>query len=637
MNEVTGDEEMGMEGQVHAGVEQEAAVAEETMQYERPPIPEKKEKKSRGGRASAFPWLMMLLMMLVCGIAFWHTRDYWMSYFLPAPWDAPYMITSAVYQGSDITEDGATFKANFAIDIDSKDVWKKVKLIPAKVAIIDAQLPPDAYLILSDGQYVMLTKKNGEIDVTLTYSVAVVEEAGGHKIMFERVPSVTCMFKATLPEEQLDVTVAGAQSTDVASTNGATEVSAALPDNVPIQLTWKKALPELPKGPPQFHSETKTLISVAEGVVLGETKIDFSILHNPTYMLELNVPQNVSILEVTGKDLRDWRLKEGKMTVHLEKETTGLYALNVKYEMSAGMLDGKMAVPMITGAGVEREKGEIGIVALSNIELKNGDATKAHQIDVKDLPSDLVGMTSQPVLLAYRYAEPGFTVTLDVNKPSDVDMLLSIIDRAHFTVMQTRDGKRITRAVYNVRNNRNQFLRIEMPAGAELWSASVAGKVSQPVKDESGRILLPLVRSQGQSVNAAFPVEIVYAEEGTKPDERGRGTTRVELPVCAEPIMNLMLTLYVPEMGRYDDFDGTLHRVEQFSASNQPVHLNPAVKAAINNQERQAVMPNMAPEVAARAELDVQLPLSGKVFLMEKILVIQDKQWFSYEYRNLGT
>ena len=86
------------------------------------------------------------------------------------------MITSAVYEGSDIKKEGAEFKATFAIDIKSREIWKRIPLMPAKVAIIDATLPDDAYLVVYDGQYTMLTKKNGKIDVALKYSVAVAEE-----------------------------------------------------------------------------------------------------------------------------------------------------------------------------------------------------------------------------------------------------------------------------------------------------------------------------------------------------------------------------------------------------------------------------------------------------------------------------
>jgi hypothetical protein len=256
-------------------------------------------------------------------------------------------------------------------------------------------------------------------------------------------------------------------------------------------------------------------------------------------------------------------------------------------------------------------------------------------IDVKELPSDILGMTTQPVLLAYRYVVPDFEVGLEIKKHTDSDVLLTILDRAVFTVMQTYDGKRITRAIYNVRNNRSQFLRLELPQGAELWSAAVAGRSAQPTEDENGRVLLPLIRSMGKGGMLAFPVEVVYAEEGTKPDIRGAGEARVDLPGCSEPIMHLMVSLYLPGEGKYRDFEGTLREVDRFTdVGGRVVRINNA--ANVQALQQAYVQKVAVPAVPGAGPMDVHLPVSGKPRLLEKILVVKDPQWFSYAFRNLN-
>ena len=62
--------------------------------------------------------------------------------------------------------------------------------------------------------------------------------------------------------------------------------------------------------------------------------------------------------------------------------------------------------------------------------------------------------------------------------------------------MVTPDGKIMGRTSWYVRNNRRQFMRIDMPADSEIWSVKVAGKAVKPARDESGQVLVPLVRSQ---------------------------------------------------------------------------------------------------------------------------------------------
>jgi hypothetical protein len=54
--------------------------------------------------------------------------------------------------------------------------------------------------------------------------------------------------------------------------------------------------------------------------------------------------------------------------------------------------------------------------------------------------------------------------------------------------------------------------------------------------------------------------------------------------------------------------------------------------AAIDSQ--QFITRNMAPEPEA-SPMDVELPMSGKVYLLEKILVVEDTQWFSYTFTKL--
>ena len=183
-------------------------------------------------------------------------------------------------------------------------------------------------------------------------------------------------------------------------------------------------------------------------------------------------------------------------------------------------------------------------------------------------------MTSQPILLAYRYVAEKFDIPLAIKKHENVSVLVTIVDSAVLTTMETMEGRRITKAIYNVRNNRQQYLRLEMPKGAEIWSASVSGRSVPPGKDEQGRILLPLERSEGASSGlAAFPVELVYVEtlaDAAKPP--ASGTLHIALPRASEPVTHMMVNLYLPKEGKYTKgwsgdpaIEGSLNVVKEFS------------------------------------------------------------------------
>ncbi|MGB2936914.1 MAG: hypothetical protein WBD05_01750, partial [Phycisphaerae bacterium] len=365
---------------------------------------------------------------------------------------------------------------------------------------------------------------------------------------------------------------------------------------------------------------------------------DYNILHTGVRVLKLKLPQGVSILEVTGDRVRDWRVADDELTVSLSYEALGKYTLSVTYEKPTGEVRAAgVSLPVLRAADVVREKGHIGVVALANVELSSPELKGATAIDVRELPPELLAMTRQPILLAYRYVVEQFDIPLAIKKHEDVDVLVTIVDSAVSTTMQTLDGRRLTKVVYNVRNNRKQFLRLAMPEGAEIWSASVSGRSIRPARDEQGRVLIPLVRSQGASRGlAAFPVEVVYVEKGEQPPEAGE--LEITLPQASEPITHLMVNLYLPKEGKYTKpwssepaIEGPLTVVKQFRSLFGAAGAEPE-KAAAALQQQAAARAEAATAAAGATPIRVHLPIDGRLFRLEKILVLDEALFIRVRY-----
>ena len=95
-----------------------------------------------------------------------------------------------------------------------------------------------------------------------------------------------------------------------------------------------------------------------------------------------------------------------------------------------------------------------------------------------------------------------------------------------------------------------------------------------------------------------------------------------------------MVDLYVPKEGRYRDFEGTLREVDEFTqvGSSSTVNVADQVQAL----QQQYVDQQAAQVKAAGASpIQVQLPVSGKGYHLEKILVIKGEQWVSFTYSGL--
>lgn len=555
---------------------------------------------------------------------------------------ADFVIASADFSGV-LRKEGAVFNLTMKIDLLQEEGWKRIPLLPTTVAVESADLPENCYLNVAGNRYELITTGKGRIEAKLKFAAAVAERAGAFQVNFDAEQSAIATLKLTVPEEKVTVNVAGAQAVlPLAAKEGETVVGASLPSGAPVRISWERALEEVEKVPPKLYASTHTLVAVAEASLTCRERVDLSILHTGIRSTWLTVPEGVSVLEVTGQAVHDWRVADGKMEVRFAHEVIGQTWVSVIYERTTAEEEAAVAIPVLRVAEAIREKGYIGIVALANVEITAPEHPGATSIDVRELPAEILQMTTQPLLLAFRYIgrDPG--IALAVKKHEDVRVLLTIADSAVMTVMQTMDGRRISKVIYNMRNNRNQFLRVRLPEGAEIWTATVAGKSVRPALDAEGRVLIPLVRSAGARPElAAFPVEIVYVEMQDLPPEEG--SMRIGLPQASEPITHLMVQLYLPAEGDYTkalrrrpNLEGPLRLVEKFSSVRSAPQapreqVAPEVQAKQLQQqftkrvEQEAVAAGVSP-------IHVELPIRGKLFRLEKILVIDEPVWISFSY-----
>jgi len=556
------------------------------------------------------------------------------------PPPADFIVTSSQYVGQ-LTEEGATFTLTAKLNILRQKGWKKVPLLPVTVALTETTLPKGVFLHSTGGNYELLTDQTGEIDVTVKFAVAVTKSAGINQVGFSRTLPGSSVVDLTLAREQVDVKVANAQSLVSKTADGKTHVMAAIPSSAAVGITWERALPKVAAAPTKLYAETRTLVAVAEGMLLCQEVVNYNILHTAVRELSLQVPKGASVLTVTGSNVQDWRVDDaGKLQVVLKAEAIGSYSLRLAYEQAS---EASVEAPVVHPLDVVRERGYVGVVAVANVEIGAGATQGVTAIDVRQLPTDILGMTNQPILLAFRYLGGQFSIPLAIKKHEEVSVLVTIVDSAVFTTMQLADGRRITKVIYSVRNNRNQFLRLKMPAEANIWSVSVSGNTASPAKDEAGNVLIPLVRSSRSARElTAFPVDIVYVET-PKARAPERGQLRVDLPVCGVPVMHVMYSYYVPPEGKYtvgwgqSGFSGPLQVVKEFTslatgAGREVVRVD-AAKQAVQMQKAFQARVDAQTRAAGGTPIRVRLPVNGQLFQLEKILVLpDDKLYFELRY-----
>jgi hypothetical protein len=151
---------------------------------------------------------------------------------------------------------------------------------------------------------------------------------------------------------------------------------------------------------------------------------------------------------------------------------------------------------------------------------------------------------------------------LDVSRYIQQSMLLANVEEARYRVLMTKDGKSLVEARYAIRNNQRSFIKITLPQGALLWSASLSGKPVRPGSGPDASLLLPLSKAKSGEEAPEFAVELVYFTPG--PNWTDKGRLKIALPALDLPISRTGLQVYYPPQFRFSAEQGSF-RVENYS------------------------------------------------------------------------
>lgn len=571
----------------------------------------------------------------------------------------PLLSSHAIYKTNyqaEIEEDVVTVKGNVFFEVFKKG-WTQLPLVRSNVGLIDVSINRGtSFVTMQGGKYYLMIDKPGKYNLSIEFLIKAARERenGPGNFSFEVMPAPISQFEFTMPESGVEIFVDPSIRLELTKEPKKTIAWAVMPNTNTITVRWSKALPKEVITPiklePKVYVDTSTYASVGDGLIRCQANLNYSILQSEISNLRVALPEDVSVLEVKGNNLRDWKVsnKEGLqyLDVYLNFGVKGNYILNLSYERKIGEGSVVAQVPWVrvAGAGIEREKGYFGLAAATNVELAVNKIEHAALIDIKELPSSIWGLTSNPILLAFKYLNHPFSIAIDVTKHEELPVLVAAIDSVDYVTLQTDEGKSLTKAIYQVRNNVKQFVHLILPNNAKLWSVFVAGKPVKPAKDKNGSILIPLEKSQleGESLTQ-FPVEIVYLDN--LPKMGLMGNFKLNLPQTDIPISSLSWSVYLPLDYAYFNFGGDVkqdmraswgvgaatkmravsehqgRRRYDFSATQYAPQSQ--VSQVVNDEFQSARMKGVLP-------IKIDIPEHGRLYRFSKLLVTENESpWLS--------
>lgn len=138
------------------------------------------------------------------------------------------------------------------------------------------------------------------------------------------------------------------------------------------------------------------------------------------------------------------------------------------------------------------------------------------------------------------------SLNVDVARYTPQAVLMANVEEARYQVLISNEGKILVQARYAIRNNQRNFLKITLPAGATLWSASLAGKAVRPGQSPDGSLLLPLDKARAGEEAPEFAVEVVFLARGTAWNDKGQ--FKLALPALDLPVSRTGLLVYHPPL-----------------------------------------------------------------------------------------
>jgi hypothetical protein len=449
--------------------------------------------------------------------------------------------------------DLASGRATLTIDV-LKDGWVRVP-IPAGLLVREARLDGKLVSLVpgasgkAGGQLSALLSHSGRAVLLLDIALPVSSSAGEESISLPSTASVVTRASVQLPRQGVDIRLTGGLLSDKSESTAESNWIAYGLGNEALVFTWKRKTEDHRVTQPlRLRGSLTQLLGLGEDSTSINAEVNLEVTQGAAREVRVQVPDRVTINQVLGAMVADWEVKNSELSVtFLEPvEQTARFVITGE---TRSPRDGPMDIPLLRLLNTERETGGVAVEVLGAGEIKDLKSEGLESADATDL-GELVANRQSPSLAAFRFrtgegkSVRSLSVTIARYTPQAV--LMANVEEARYQVLVSNEGKTFVLARYAVRNNQRNFLKITLPPGATLWSATLSGKAVRPGQAPDGSLLLPLDKARAGEEAPPFAVEVVYLVRGNVWNDKGQFL--LGLPALDLPVSRTGLLLYHPPL-----------------------------------------------------------------------------------------
>jgi hypothetical protein len=453
-----------------------------------------------------------------------------------------------------VNGDFASGHATLTIDI-LKDGWVRVP-IPSGLLVREARLDGKPVSLVAStsgksGALAAMLYHPGRSVLSLEIALPINANAGEESFALPSSASGVTRAAVEIPRNGVDIRLTGGLLSDHSESSASSKWTVFARGNEPLTFTWHRKIDDHRQEQPlRLRGSLIQWLGLGEDSTALTAEVSLEIVQGAARDARIAVPPQVTINQVQGATVADWEVKSGELSVtFLEPvEQSARFVITGESRLPR---DGQVDIPLLRLVNAERETGGIAVDVLGAGEITKQKPQGLENADASDL-GDLVTSRQSPSMVAFRF-RPGDANTaraLDVNvaRYDQQAVLMANIEEARYRVLISKDGKSLVQARYAVRNNQRNFVKVILPQGAVLWSASLAGRPVRPGQAPDGSLLLPLEKSKSGEEAPAFAIELVYFSPGTAWNDKGKA--RITLPALDLPISRTGLLVHYPPLFR---------------------------------------------------------------------------------------
>jgi hypothetical protein len=394
-----------------------------------------------------------------------------------------------------------------------------------------------------------------EFSVALDTGMPLAIEAGRASFNLPVPAAGSVRLQLVIPGDHSMVHISPGLITSRTTEKGQTTLEATLVPGQPANISWITGVVQVPvvKHEVRFLSDVKTLITVNDEELRVVTLAEITVVQGDPTQFVVEVPAGYEITGASGATVDSSEVENGKLIVRLNASAPRNHEFLVS--MQRPLIGNKAEAPILGFVDTQRETGEVLVEGTGAMELTATEGGGLKRMDLKEANPYLRSLARFPLQAAFRYhRQPAEvpTLAMEWTRFPDSTVLAAVAEHAVVTTLVTVEGRTLTEVKLTVKNQAQPFLKINLPTGATIVSAEVAGERVKPVQGPDGN-RVPLLRT-GFRPNGPYEVSFVFMNSGAPFAKRGG--SELSLPSMDIPISLLEWELFLPEQYKVKDFGG---------------------------------------------------------------------------------